>query len=138
MVSCRFGRWFLRQTKKSRGFSEEYPSRVRLIEGYIKIKNYHKSQTLMTVVSPSNFLPNRCNLERLVLEGGTLFFRSTCGERRSTCMLPPVCFGSKDKGQSAVLAVNAVTWLQFGVSEDFRSSWLQSCSQVVNYIKDTI
>ena len=47
-----------------------------------------------------------------------------------------VCFGSKDKGQSAVLAVNAVTWLQFGASVSLWPSsfalWLQSCSQVVN------
>ena len=38
---------FFETDKKSRGFSEDYPSRVRLIEGYIKIKNDQNSQTLM-------------------------------------------------------------------------------------------
>lgn len=134
MVSCRFGRWFLRQTKKSRGFSEEYPSRVRLIEGYTKIKNYQNSQTLMWLFLPQISWQPLKNLERLVLEGGTKhFFRSTCGERRSNCVLLPFVLAQRTKDNLRFWQWTLWHGCSLAFLEHFRSSWLQSCSQVVNY-----
>ena len=98
------------------GEQRNIPQEWDWFAGYVQNKNDHNSQTLMclfrsifscpTAKKPWEVSPWRWN---------EAFFQVNLRRKKVKLRAAAVCFGSKDKGQSAVLAVNAVTWLQFGL-----------------------